>query len=122
MPRLMSSRAFFYFMMIVVIDLVFMPVLRIGMIQPLFLYLAVVYAALEWHWRRAVPTAIMAGLLRDFWGSGPFLVETLALVIASVGLSLLVQKIERGTFWMRLAAAFLFIFAALILNFILPSL
>ena len=122
MPRLISSRGFFYFMMILVADLVFMPIFRIGSFQPSLLYLAVVYAALEWHWRRAVPTAIAAGLARDFLGSGPFLVETLALLIASVGLSVLVQKIERGTIWMRFTTAFLFIFVVLLLNFFLAGL
>lgn len=85
--------------------------------MPLPLYLMVLYACLEWGWKTTIPVAFCAGLLRDIVGSAPFGVETSALVISSLVLDLLVQKIEHSLMVFRMAIALIFLTCAMGLSY-----
>ena len=63
--------------------------------------------------------AFCAGLLRDLSGSAPFGVETSALVLSSLVLDLLVQKIEHSLMVFRMGIALIFLTCTLFLSYCL---
>jgi cell shape-determining protein MreD len=87
-----------------------MPLLAVGMVKPVSLYLMLLYVSFEWHWERTFALALLIGLIRDGVGSHPFGVETTVLCLVSVGLDFVVRKIERKAWMMRFALTFLYLF------------
>ncbi len=115
MPRILSARVIFYLLILLVLELSVLPFFRVGVFQPVLLYLMVLHAAFQWGWEKTVPMAVAAGVLRDLAGSHSLGLETAALVAASFVLDLLVQKIERDSQVTRVAVGFLFVFFVSIL-------
>lgn len=110
MPRIFSARVIFYLLFLLVLELSVLPFFRIGVFQPVLLYLMVLHAAFQWGWEKTVPMAVAVGILRDLTGSHSFGLETVALVAASSLLDLLVQKIERDSQVTKIGIGFLFVF------------
>jgi rod shape-determining protein MreD len=81
----------------------------VGTGQPDFLYLMVLYYGFFWSWERVPFFAFGIGLLRDFLGGHLFGVETLSLTLAGLLLSVGTQKVERESFWVRIAMSSLFV-------------
>ena len=117
MSRVVTRSLILYLVLLVVLEMTLVRFFKVRNAVPLLVYLMVLYASLEWGWKTTIPVALCAGLLRDLAASGPFGVETSSLILASLVLDLLVQKIEHGLTAFRMAIAFLFIFCALALNY-----
>ena len=77
--------------------------------RPDLLYLVVLDYAFFWSWERVPFFAMGVGLLRDFLGGHLFGIQTASLALTGWLLSLGIQKLERGIFWVRLAMTFLFV-------------
>lgn len=117
MPRVISQRLIIYMLLWLTAEMTFLRAFHLGAAMPLPLYLMVLYACLEWGWKTTIPVAFCAGLLRDLSGSAPFGVETSALVLSSLVLDLLVQKIEHSTMVFRMGIAFIFLTCTLALSY-----
>ncbi len=111
MPRLFSAKVILFFCFLILLDWIFFAPLRGGFFQPVLLYLIVLYAGFEGHWREALRFAFTAGFLRDALSTQPMGVETAVLFAATLALSFFVKKIERGSPVMRIFIGFIFIFA-----------
>ena len=122
MPRILSGRVVAYLLILLVFDLSLVPAIRIQMVQPILLYLMVLHTAFQWGIQKAVPMAIVIGLLRDFSGSQFFGIETASLIIASTVLNVIVQKIDRESAVTRIAVSFVFVFSVLMLSGLFPAL
>ena len=118
MSRVISRSLILYLLILVVFEMTLLRLIRIGNATPLLVYLMVFYAGLEWGWRTVIPVAFCAGLMRDFTGFAPFGVEASSLVLAGLILDIMVQKIEHGLMFFRMAIAFLFVFCVLSLNYL----
>ena len=121
MPRLFSGKVIIYLLASLILDLSFMPVFRFGMVQPVLLYLVVLFAAFEWEWFKAVRIAFAAGMLRDLTGTLPLGVETCVLVTASFVLGYVIQKIERNSIFMRCLISAGYVFAVTLTAFIISA-
>lgn len=117
MPRVITQRLIIYLLFWLTAEMTFLRALNFGPALPLPLYLMVLYACLEWGWKTTIPVAFCAGLLRDLAGSAPFGVETSALVLSSLVLDLLVQKIEHTFMIFRMGIALIFLFCTLALSY-----
>ncbi len=122
MPRLFSTKVILHLLFILLLDWIFLPPLKNGFFQPVLLYLAVLYAGFEAHWRNTVQLALAAGFLRDALSSQPLGVETAALFAAAFALSYFVKKIDRQSLIIRLFTGFIFIFAVNLSILVLSSL
>ena len=112
MPRLVSAKVIFYFLLLAVLDGSVMPAFQIHSAYPSFLYLFICYAAFEWGSRKTVYVAFWAGLLRDFLGGGLIGLDAILLVALAPALDFLVQKMERQLPGMYFIITFLFVFCA----------
>jgi len=117
LPRVITQRLILALLFWLVAEMTFLRAFHVGGAMPLPLYLMVLYACLEWGWKTTIPVAFCAGICRDFVGSSPFGVETSALVISSLVLDLLVQKIEHSFMVFRMAIALIFLTCAMGLNY-----
>ncbi len=122
MPRVITGRLILYLLLWLGAEMTVLRSFHLGAAAPLPLYLMVLYACLEWGWKTTIPVAFCAGLMRDLAGSAPFGVETSALVISSLVLDLLVQKIEHGILVFRLGIALIFMACALAISYSLTLL
>jgi len=122
MPRVITQRLIIYMLFWLTAEMTFLRAFHLGPAMPLPLYLMVLYACLEWGWKTTIPVAFCAGLLRDLSGSAPFGVETSALVISSLVLDLLVQKIEHSVMLFRMGIALIFLTCVLTLSYLLSLL
>lgn len=111
MPRILSFRMMVYLWILLVLDLSLAPLFRLGALQPILLYLAILHAGFQWGSEKTVPVAVAVGLLRDLAGSHVFGLETGVLVCAALLLDLLVQKVDRQSFAVRMGVTFLFVFS-----------
>ena len=121
MYRVFSGRVILYLLFLLVLDITLVPLVRIGFVRPVLEYLIILYAAFQWGWQKTLPIAITVGILRDFVSSQSLGIETSSLIFASFVLDLLVQKMEREIWFLRLTAAFLFVFCASMSSLILSS-
>jgi len=121
-PRIITQRLILYMLLWLTAEMTFLHSLHLGAAMPLPLYLMVLYACLEWGWKTTIPVAFCAGLLRDLSGSAPFGVETSALVLSSLVLDLLVQKIEHSLMLFRMGIALIFLTCTLTLSYMLSLL
>lgn len=112
MPRLVSAKVIFYFILLAVLDGTVMPVFQIHSVYPSFLYLFICYTAFSWGESKTVYVAFWAGLLRDLLGGGLIGVEASLLVGVALALNFLVQKIERELRGVYFIVVFLFVFCA----------
>lgn len=112
MPRLVSAKVIFYFLLLVVLDGTIMPVFQIHSVYPSLLYLFVCYAAFSWGDHKTVYIAFWAGLLRDLLGGGLIGVEASLLAFLALALDFLVHKMERGLPGIYFVVVFLFAFCA----------
>jgi rod shape-determining protein MreD len=121
MPRILSGRVVLYLVFLLVLDLSVTPLIRVGGFRPILQYLVILYAAFQWGWEKTIPMAIGVGILRDLTSSQILGLETVSLVFVAFLLDLLVQKIERDIFFLRVLAVFLFVFSVLMMNLILSN-
>lgn len=121
MPRILSARVILYLVLLLALDLGVAPVLRVFDCRPVFLYLMIPYAALEWGWERTISIALVIGVLRDLVSSSAFGLETCSLVIAATVLDALVQKVERQSPVIRFVFGFLFVLLVFLLEMILSA-
>ncbi len=112
MPRLLSAKVIFFFLLLAVLDGTVMPVFQIWGVYPSFLCLFICYAAFEWGGHKTVYVAFWAGLLRDFQGHGLIGLEAGLLAALALALDFLVRKMERGSRWIYFVITFLFVFFA----------
>ena len=112
MPRLLSPKVIFYFLLLAVLDGTVMPVFQIHGVYPSFLYLFICYAAFEWGSPKTVYVAFWAGLLRDLLGGGLIGLEASLLTSLALALDFLVQKMERQLSGIYFIITFLFVFCA----------
>jgi len=116
MPRLLSPKVIFYFLLLAVLDGTVMPVFQIHGVYPNFLYLFICYAAFEWGSHKTVFVAFWAGLLRDLLGGGMIGLEASLLTALALVLDFVVQKMERQLSGIYYVITFLFIFFAGVLR------
>lgn len=119
MPRVITKRLIIYLVLWLVAEMTLLRPFWIGSAAPLPLYLMVLYACLEWGWKTTIPVAFCAGLMRDLAGSAPFGVETSALVLSSLVLDLMVQKVEHSILLFRFAIAVIFMACVLGISYML---
>ena len=112
MPRLLSPKVIFYFLLLAVLDGTVMPVFQIHGVYPSFLYLFICYAAFEWGSPKTVYVAFWAGLLRDLLGGGLIGLEASLLTSLALALDFLVQKMERQLPGIHFIITFFFVFFA----------
>ena len=112
MPRLISPKVIFYFLLLAVLDGTVMPVFQIHGLYPNFLYLFICYAAFEWGSHKTVFIAFWAGLLRDLLGGGMIGLEASLLTALALVLDFVVQKMERQLSGIYYVITFLFVFCA----------
>jgi rod shape-determining protein MreD len=112
MPRLVSAKVIFYFLLLTVLDGTVMPAFQIHSVYPSLLYLFICYTAFEWGPPKTVYVAFWAGLLRDFLGGGLIGLEATLLVAVALALDFLVQKMERQLPGIYFIMTFLFAFCA----------
>ena len=117
MSRIITRRLIVYLLLLLVLEMTLLRLVRIGNAAPLVVYLMVLYACLEWGWKTTLPVAVCAGLMRDLAGTATFGAETSSLVLASLALDLLVQKIEHDLTLFRMAIAFLFVLCVLSISY-----
>ncbi len=122
MHRTLSGRVIFYLLFLLVMDMSVTPLIAIGTIRPLLIYLMIVYVALEWHWPRTFPIAVVVGLMLDCVGAHPFGVETVSLAAASFVLDFLIYTIEHNSWVMRFIITFIFVFSSMLMVWVLSSL
>lgn len=121
MSRILPGKVIVYLLLLYVMDLAVVSIFRIGEIKPVLLYMLVLYSAFQMDWKTLLPVVCIAGLLRDLISLQTFGIETSSLVLGTVLLDLLVQKLERGIWILRVFIAFLFCTAVLVLNLILSN-
>ena len=122
MPRIFSTKVILALLFLLLLDWIFFAPLRNGFFQPVLLYLMVLYAGFEWHWRHALRFAFAVGFLRDTLSTQPLGVETTVLFAATLALVFFVKKIERRSFVMRFFVGFLFIFSVDLFVLVLSNL
>ena len=115
MYRLASPKVVLYFIVLLILDGCLASVVSFPFALPWMLYLAILFVAFEWHWKKALAVALIVGLLRDGVGTQPLGVETLVLSLLAFILGFFVQKVERQSWLMRMATGFLFVFASTLL-------
>ncbi len=118
MLRFTTLRLLIFLFLSTVFELAVAPSLKVAGAQPAVVYLAVVYAALEWNFEAVLVTAVWAGIFREFAGSAPLGVEFSTLVLGAFLLILIIQKIEHVFLIFRIAIAFFFVVAVRLLHLI----
>lgn len=118
MPRLFSGKVILYLLFLVILDVSLMP--DFGIFRPVLTYLWVLYVAFH-HPSETLPVSVLAGLLRDGVSSQPLGTETAALVMVSMGLLFVMQKLGHQFFPMRLALTAVFVFSGMLMNLMLSS-
>ena len=84
MRRILSGRLILYLFFILILDICFMPMIRVGWVRPVLSYLMVVHASLKWGWQRTWGLALLMGIIREPVGVQPIGVEMTALVTAAL--------------------------------------
>ena len=110
MPRLFSSKVIFFLIASIAFDVCIIPWVLGGTVKPVVSYLFVPYAALEWHWTKSIPAALMLGFFRDILSVQLFGTEMLALFAAALILNLFIQKISPQSGILKMLATFVFVF------------
>ncbi len=108
MHRILSIPVISFFILLHVFDLTFAPALPFSSARIVFLYLFVLYGAFAWEGNRAIPLAVIAGLLRDFTSSEYLGLETLSLAAGAILLDWAVHKVDRRSSFIRGFYTFLF--------------
>ena len=85
MPRILSTKVILHLCFLLLLDWVFFAPFRGGFFQPVLLYLVILYAGFEWHWRHALRFALAVGFLRDALSTQPLGVETTVLFFVKIG-------------------------------------
>ena len=98
MPRIFSFKVALLVLFLFMIEVSVLPVHALESPRPVLTYLFVLYVGFEWHWKKTLPAALLIGILRDGVTLQPLGAETVALLIASLGFNLYVQKVQAG--WM----------------------
>ena len=109
MRRVFSLGVVAYLILLLLLELCWLPFAAGNPWRIALLYLMILYAAFEWNARFLIPLAGLIGLFRDLTGSLPFGTETLALFSSAWALRLVVPKIERGLLLVRLLTAFVYL-------------
>ena len=122
MHRIFSIPVICFFLLLHVLDLTFAPALPFSSARIVFLYVVVLYGAFAWEGSRAIPLAVIAGLLRDFTSVEYLGLETLSLVAGAILLDWAVHKVDRRSQLIRGLSAFLFFLGVQILQVCLVSL
>lgn len=122
MPRLFSAKVISCLCFLLLLDWIFLAPFKGGFFQPVLLYLMILYAGFEWHWRQALRAALAVGFLRDAISSQPLGVETTVLFAATFALAFFVKKIERRSLIMRMIIGFVFVFTTSLFILVLSNL
>lgn len=112
MYRVFSNKVIAYLFVLLIIDLCIAPALRIRMVQPIFLYLMIVYAGFNWDWGKSVHVAILAGILRDLTSSQFIGLETATLSGLAIVLETMLHKMDRESTTAKVMATFFFVYAS----------
>lgn len=121
MYRIFSKRLIFYLIVLLVLDLALMPYFRWHDIQPILIYLIILYSVFQWGIQQTLMLAFGVGLLRDLVSSQTLGIETTALVCASLVLDFLVQKMDRYRLSLKLIVTFVFVFFVLLFSLFLSG-
>ncbi|MFZ5803207.1 MAG: hypothetical protein ACOY3K_08945 [Candidatus Omnitrophota bacterium] len=116
MLRIFSWRLGFYLIVLVTLDMTLGARARVGNACLFLSYLPVIYAAFHWGGAKALPTAVMVGILRDTASTGFLGLETLSLVLASWPLMVAVQKLRRELWMLKAGITFLFVLTVLLIQ------
>lgn len=122
MYRVFSDKVIFYLFLLHIIDIVIAPVLRVGMVQPVFVYLLIVYAGVHWGGGKAIHISLLGGLLRDMTSSQFLGMETLTLSSLSLLLEGSLQKVDKESSTAKFGLCFLYVFAACSVTLVLTCL
>ncbi len=122
MHRFASPKIIVYLFFWLIVDLCLIPALRVEAVRPVCLYLAVLYAAFEWHGQHLFTMALAVGILRDLTGSEPLGVETAVLGLSTLALHFFVPKLDRRSFTIRFVVTLVFVFLVLVADSVLASL
>lgn len=122
MPHLFSFKVIFGLLILLAIEISLMPVFQLFFLKPVFMYLFVFYATMEWTAEKSLKLAALVGAVRDFTLSPALGMEILALVPATFLLLFFIQKMDRRSPLSRIVTAFLFVFMILTFNLILQGL
>lgn len=112
MYRVFSNKVIVYLFVLLIVDLSIAPALRIRLIQPVFLYLLIIYAGFHWGWGKTLHVATLSGLLRDMTSSYSLGIELVILSGLALILEAALHKIDRQSGLARGAATFFFVYAA----------
>ena len=121
MHRLFSPRVILYTAILLTLDMTLVPLFRIGDSRFVLGYLLVVYAAFQWGWNRAVPTALFIGVLRDLLSTGMMGLETFSLFLSSLSLAFVSMKVQRESLLLRFFAAAGFVLTAVLIQLLLSG-
>jgi rod shape-determining protein MreD len=119
MYQVISQRLLIVIAILFALDASFSPVISVGAAKISFLTLLVLYVAFDWGWKKALPVAIIAGILKDFYGSVFLGMETFSLAFTVLTLDWALKKVEKKSWFIRLGIVFLFITIQQTLNYVL---
>lgn len=119
MHQVISKRLLVVIALLFVLDVSFSPIIAVGGAKISFLSLLVLYIAFDWGWPKAVPVAIIVGILKDLYGSAFLGLETFSLVFAVFVFDGVLKKTDKKNWLIRLPAVFMFITLYQLLNYFL---
>jgi len=120
--RVFSNKVIVYLLVLLVVDLSIAPALRIHLVQPVFLYLLIIYAGFNWGWGRTLHIATLSGMLRDMTSSCFLGMELVTLSGLALILEAALQKMDRQSSLARITATFFFVYAACLGTLLLSAL
>lgn len=118
MYRIFTKRLILTLLVLLVLDLAVAPYISWGFARPSFLYLFIIYLAMEYDWQYVLPVAFAVGLLRDLTGGVYLGQETLILTALVFICERSGKNVTSGSLVFRLMVTFVFILAIQTINLI----
>lgn len=114
MSRSITGKVILYVLILLGIDICIAP--SLGLFRPVLTYLWIVYVAFHWPTQEVLPSAVLAGILRDLSGTLPLGVETVSLAVLSGLLIFFLRKFQRDVFLMQWIVGSVFIFIIMLFD------